>query len=136
LLVMMRERPAIGWGPVENQYELERRLKEPGFIKRDAHNLVFELMTSTGMAGTIPFLIGLLMCLRSGWRARRTPRGVLPFAMLFAMLTGTMSGTWIASKILWLVLAHAAAAGRGPALVARGASSMCGLAGPLHAAAL
>ena len=121
LLVMMRERPAIGWGPVENQYELERRLKEPGFIKRDAHNLVFELMTSTGMAGTIPFLIGLLMCLRSGWRAQRTPRGVLPFAMLFAMLTGTMSGTWIASKILWLVLAHAAAAGRGPALVAGGA---------------
>ena len=78
-------------------------------------------MTSTGVAGTIPFLIGLLMCLRSGWRARCTTRGVLSFAMLFAMLTGTMSGTWIASKILWLVLAHAAAAGRGPALVAGGA---------------
>jgi O-antigen ligase len=79
-------------------------------VKRDAHNLVLELMTSTGVAGTIPFLIGLTLCVGSAWRARRTTRGVLPFAMLLAILTGTMSGTWIASKILWLVLAHAEAA--------------------------
>ena len=111
LLVMIRERPALGWGPVENQYELERRLQDPGYIKRDAHNLVLELMTSTGVAGTIPFLIGLTLCVSSAWRARRTTRGVLPFAMLLAILTGTMSGTWIASKILWLVLAHGEAAG-------------------------
>src|SRR5438552_18436479 len=87
LLVMMRERPAIGWGPVENQYELEHRLKEPGFIKRDAHNLVLELMPSTGMAGTIPFLIRLLMGLRSGWRARPTPPGLLPLAIRAAFST-------------------------------------------------
>jgi O-antigen ligase len=110
LLVMIRDRPALGWGPVENQYELQRRLQDPGYVKRDAHNLVLELMTSTGVAGTFPFLIGLTLCVRSAWRARRTTRGVLPFAMLLAILTGTMSGTWIASKILWLVLAHAEAA--------------------------
>jgi len=120
LLVMIRERPALGWGPVENQYELERRLQDPGYIKRDAHNLVLELLTSTGVAGTIPFLIGLALCVQSAWRARRTPRGVLPFAMLLAILTGTMSGTWIASKILWLVLAHGEAAGRRPALAGGG----------------
>ena len=120
LLVMIRERPALGWGPVENQYELERRLQDPGYIKRDAHNLVLELLTSTGVAGTIPFLIGLVLCLSSAWRARRSSRGVLQFAMLLAILTGTMSGTWIASKILWLVLAHGAAAGRRPALAAGG----------------
>ena len=120
LLVMIRERPALGWGPVENQYELERRLQDPGYIKRDAHNLVLELLTSTGVAGTIPFLIGVVLCLSSAWRARRSSRGVLPFAMLLAILTGTMSGTWIASKILWLVLAHGAAAGRRPALAAGG----------------
>jgi O-antigen ligase len=111
LLVMIRERPALGWGPIENQYELERRLQDPGYVKRDAHNLVLELMSSTGVAGTIPFLIGLTLCVSSAWRARRTTRGVLPFAMLLAILTGTMSGTWIASKILWLVLAHGEAAG-------------------------
>jgi O-antigen ligase len=115
LLVMLRERPALGWGPVENQYELERRLQDPGYIKRDAHNLVLELLTSTGFAGTIPFLIGLVLCLARAWRARRA-RGVLPFAMLLAILTGTMSGTWIVSKILWLVLAHGEAASRRPSL--------------------
>ena len=45
---------------------------------------------------------------------------MLPFAMLLAILTGTMSGTWIASKILWLVLAHGEAASRRPALAAGG----------------
>ncbi|PYP51870.1 MAG: hypothetical protein DMD45_06545 [Gemmatimonadetes bacterium] len=113
LLVMIRERPWLGWGPVDNQVELERRLKEPGFVKRDAHNLTLELLTSTGVAGTIPFFIGLAWCVRSAWRARLSPSGVLPFGMLVTMLTGTMSGTWIASKILWLVLGHADAAGRG-----------------------
>jgi len=113
LLVMIRERPFVGWGPVENQVELERRLQDPGYVKRDAHNLLLELLTSTGVAGTIPFLIGLAACVRSAWRSRLGPAGALPSAMLVTMLTGTMSGTWIASKILWLVLAHADAAGRG-----------------------
>jgi len=113
LLVMIRERPFVGWGPVENQVELERRLQDPGYVKRDAHNLLLELLTSTGVAGTIPFLIGLTACVRSAWRSRLGPAGALPSAMLVTMLTGTMSGTWIASKILWLVLAHADAAGRG-----------------------
>src|SRR5205823_8087784 len=112
-LVMIRERPVLGWGPVENQVELERRLQDPGYVKRDAHNLLLELLTSTGVAGTIPFLIGLVACVRSAWRSRHGPAGGLPSAMLVTMLTGTMSGTWIASKILWLVLAHAHAAGRG-----------------------
>jgi len=120
LAVMVRERPVLGWGPVENQYELQRRLQDPGYVKRDAHNLVLELLTTTGVAGTIPFLIGLGLCVHGAWRARRTTRGVLPFAMLLAILTGTMSGTWIASKILWLVLAHGEAASRRPALAAGG----------------
>ncbi|HZI21326.1 MAG TPA: O-antigen ligase family protein, partial [Gemmatimonadales bacterium] len=121
-LVMLRERPLLGWGPIENQYELERRLQDPGYIKRDAHNLVLELLTSTGFAGTVPFLVGLVLCLGAALRARRTTRGVLPFAMLLTILTGTMSGTWIASKILWFVLAQGDAAGRGPALAGRGSA--------------
>ena len=122
LLVMLRERPLLGWGPIENQYELEHRLQDPGYIKRDAHNIVLELLTSTGIAGTVPFLVGVGLCLRTALRARRTTRGVLPFAMLLMILTGVMSGTWIASKILWLVLAQGDAAGRGPALALRGGS--------------
>ncbi len=120
LLVMLRERPLLGWGPIENQYELEHRLQDPGYIKRDAHNIVLELLTSTGIAGTVPFRVGVGLCLRMALRARRTTRGVLPFAMLLTILVGVMSGTWIASKILWFVLAQGEAAGRGPALAGRG----------------
>jgi hypothetical protein len=58
-----------------------------------------------------------------GWRAssRRAgdgncddgarPLGVMPLAMVGAILIGTLSGTWIASKILWLCLTVALAAG-------------------------
>jgi O-antigen ligase len=115
LLGMFRERPLLGWGPIENQFELERRLREPDRERRDAHNLVLELLTTTGVVGIAPFLAGLLLCLRSAWRARRTARGVLPLAMLASMLVGVMSGTWIASKILWFTLAHAHSARGAPA---------------------
>ena len=115
LLVMFRERPFLGWGPIENQFELERRLREPGREHRDAHNLVLELLTTTGVVGIMPFLAGLVLCVRSAWRARRTARGVLPLAMVASMLVGVMSGTWIASKILWFTLAHAFAAQPQPA---------------------
>jgi hypothetical protein len=36
---------------------------------------------------------------------------MLPLAMLMAVLTGCISGTWIASKVLWFVLAVAIGAG-------------------------
>src|SRR2546429_3600125 len=73
LLVMIRERPVLGWGPVENQVELERRLQDPGYVKRDAHNLLLELLTSTGVAGPIPFLLAPLACVRSASRVRHPP---------------------------------------------------------------
>ena len=75
------------------------------------HNLLLELLSTSGVIGTIPFLIGLGLCLRGAWRARRGPVGLIPLAMLAAVLTGTLSGTWIISKILWLALAVALAAG-------------------------
>src|SRR5207249_5818883 len=42
VLQMSRERPLIGWGPVNNKYELGLRLNERIFSRRDAHNLVLE----------------------------------------------------------------------------------------------
>jgi O-antigen ligase len=110
-LQLVRERPILGWGPVDNQYEIARRIEERRRLRRDAHNLVLELLTTAGLAGAMPFMCGLALCVRGGWRARRGPLGVLPMALLAAVLTGTMSGTWIAAKILWLALAVALAAG-------------------------
>ena len=113
LWAMAKERPIIGWGPVENQIEIARRIHERRSRKvgRDAHNLIGEVFTTTGLLGLVPFLVALSLCIRCAWRARRGALGYLPAAMLTAVLVGCASGTWIASNILWFSLAVAVAAG-------------------------
>jgi len=110
-LSMIGERPFLGWGPIENQFEIAIRVGEERKDRRDAHNLVLDLLSATGLLGAIPFLIGIALCVRSAWRARHGPYGMLPFALAATTLAGCISGTWIASKILWLSLAIAVAAG-------------------------
>ncbi|HEX9579697.1 MAG TPA: O-antigen ligase family protein [Gemmatimonadales bacterium] len=115
---MFAERPWFGWGPVDNQLEVARRIDEAKRGRRDAHNLLLELLTATGVIGAVPFLAGVFLCVRRAWVARAGPLSVMPLAMLVAVFTGTVSGTWIASKILWLTLAFALAAGaHGPSTV-------------------
>lgn len=109
-MAMIEERPLLGWGPIDNQFEIARRMQYQAAPRRDAHNLLLELMTTSGVLGTIPFLIGLGLCVRAAWRARRGLLGVLPLALLVAVLMGTVTGTWIASKILWMTLAFVLAA--------------------------
>jgi len=109
-IAMISERPLLGWGPLENQFEIATRIAEQKKDKRDAHNIVLDLLSSTGVLGTIPFLIGMGVCLLSAWRARRGPYGSLPLAISSVTFVGCMSGTWIASKILWLTFAIALAA--------------------------
>jgi len=111
VLGMISERPVVGWGPVENQYEIAQRIGEEKQDRRDAHNLLLELFSSTGFLGAIPFLVGLTLCIREAWRARRGRWQMLPFALLMGVLTGSISGTWIAAKVLWFALAVAVAAG-------------------------
>src|SRR2546427_13092021 len=82
LLQMSRERPLIGWGPVNNKYELGLRLNERIFRRRDAHNLVLEVLSSTGLAGTIPFLAGLGLCCVGAWRAPPRPPRAPPVPAL------------------------------------------------------
>jgi O-antigen ligase len=112
LWTMFLERPALGWGPVTNTYELAVRIGERERPLRAAHNIVLELLTATGLAGAIPFLLGTWLCVRSAWRARRGEHGVLPLALFAAVLVSNMSGDWIASKLIWLALAYALASGR------------------------
>ena len=121
---MISERPILGWGPIENQFEIGVRIEEEQKDRRDAHNLVLDLMSSTGILGTIPFLIGYLLCWRSAWRARRGRSGILPLAMMAVTFMGCMSGTWIASKILWLILSIALATGATAPHAARGRSNL------------
>lgn len=109
---MFMEKPLIGWGTGENSYELARRIADGVHTSRDTHNLVLELLTSTGIAGTLPFLLGLGLCLLAAWRARHGPLGIVPFAMLAALLAGNMSGNYVVLKLMWFVLALCAASDR------------------------
>ncbi|MFN2572382.1 MAG: O-antigen ligase family protein [Gemmatimonadales bacterium] len=108
---MISEKPLLGWGPVENQYEIAQRIAEEKLDKRDAHNILLELFSTTGLFGAVPFLIGLWLCFRESWRARKGPWNMFPLALLMAVLVGCISGTWIASKMLWFALAVAVGAG-------------------------
>jgi O-antigen ligase len=109
---MFTDRPVIGWGP-DNQYVLAVRLRLPPALwaSRDTHNLVLEVLTGTGVAGTIPVFLGFWLCFWAAWRARAGPEGILPLAMLVAMLVADMSGNYIVLKLQWAILAYAAASG-------------------------
>src|SRR6185436_19224976 len=69
LWTMFLEKPALGWGPVANTYELAARIGERERPLRAAHNIVLELITSTGIVGAIPFLLGGWLCVRAAWRS-------------------------------------------------------------------
>jgi O-antigen ligase len=107
LWTMFLEKPVLGWGPVTNTYELASRIGERERPARAAHNIVLELLTATGLVGAFPFLIAAGLCVRDAWRARRGAYGVLPFALCCSVFLSNMSGDWIASKLIWVVLAFA-----------------------------
>ena len=107
LVGMFKDKPWLGWGPVTNKYELASRLRDPDFGRRDPHNVLLEVATSSGLLGGLPFLVGLGLCVRAAWRARSGRRGILPLAMVLAVVTASMSGNRLAAPLLWLVLAYA-----------------------------
>lgn len=103
------ERPIVGWGPAQNTFELGLRLADGVHVSRDTHNLLLELLTSTGVLGTLPFLAAFGICLFTAWRARQGPLGVMPFALGLAQIAGNVSGNYIALKLTWFALALALA---------------------------
>ena len=113
---MFEESPIIGWGPVQNMYELGWRVHYAGWVVedqpwRDTHNLILWILTQTGLCGAIPFFAGIWFCLGAAWRAREGDQGVFPLAMLVTLLIANQSGNWIHSKLQWLVLAYILASG-------------------------
>lgn len=111
LWTMFLERPVLGWGPIANTYELALRVGQRDRPRRASHNIVLELLTSSGLVGAIPFLLGVGLAARNAWRARHGRHGVLPLALLVTLLLANMSGDWLASKLLWITLAYAFASG-------------------------
>jgi O-antigen ligase len=112
---MFKEKPFIGWGPIDNKYELGRRLKIMYGVpvgpdgSKDTHNMLLEILTSTGLFGTVPLLICVILCLLAAWRARRGSQGALPIVLVITVILINMSGNWSASKLDWLMMACALA---------------------------
>lgn len=107
---MIRDRPLFGWGPANNKYELGLRLDERVRRRRGTHNSVLEVLSATGIAAAIPFLIGTWLCLWSAWRAREGLDGTLPLALTVTVMASNMSGDWFITPLYWFALAYAVAA--------------------------
>ena len=113
---MFLERPVVGWGPINNSYEVVRRATElilrPEQMGKDAHNLYLELLTSVGLLGAVPFLIAMGLCVRAGWRARDGGFDVLPLAIMGVFVMANISLNQVAHKPFWFFMAVALAAER------------------------
>jgi O-antigen ligase len=110
------ERPVLGWGPARNVAELGARMgsvsRGGGPGSRDTHNGLLWVLTEVGLVGTIPYVIGLWLCLRAAWRGRDRMYGVLPLALVICVLVMNMSVTWQTRKFYWLILALGVASSR------------------------
>jgi O-antigen ligase len=106
---MISEKPLLGWGYGILLYELGPRGYGTKMV--DPHNLFLYLLLEVGLLGTIPFLMGLGLCIRAAWTARVSSLGPFPLAWLVTMLVESMIGTTLASNLLWLVLIVSLAAG-------------------------
>lgn len=100
---MVFERPMLGWGPVYNQVELGSRL---GRTIRDTHSLYLEVLTATGLLGSIVFFGGLGLLVRAAWQARLRTEGALPMAMMGCLLLSFVNGSWQTRKTFWLTAAY------------------------------
>jgi len=111
---MFLEKPLLGWGPIDSWHELGRRApfrrEDHPEGERDPHNLVLEVLTSTGLVGAIPIFICLGLCTWEAWRGRASVRGTLPLAMVVTVFVVSLSGNYLlVSKADWVVMAYAAA---------------------------
>jgi O-antigen ligase len=112
LVDMFLEKPLWGWGPVNNQYEVAARTTDMAKEHRDAHNLLLELLTAEGLAGAVPFLTGLGICVVAAWRGRTSPYGIVPCALVALFFVANISTNLVAYKPFWWVLAIALASGQ------------------------
>jgi O-antigen ligase len=137
---MFKERPFIGWGPIDNMYQLGKRVqifKDPTLFKKsdsnrgmmDTHNMFLDVLTSTGLFGAAPLFIYVILCMMAAWRAHRGPEGALPLVMVITVIVINMSGNWIASKLDWLMMAYALASA-GLLLAVSHRPSVAGLTSP------
>jgi O-antigen ligase len=106
---MFLERPMTGW--IVYQHELADRTGGR-FLggARNAHNDLFHLLLQVGLIGTIPFVIGVSVVSWRAWKARLSPFGVLPLALMVTMFSNGLGHTGVDDKHTWLFMGLAVAA--------------------------
>jgi O-antigen ligase len=107
---MISEKPLLGWGAIAWSYELGAR-EGHGYKYRSSHNLVLDLLMEGGLLGAMPCLIGLGLCVWAAWTARVLNLGLLPLVWLITIIIANMSGEWLGTKSMWLVLTLSLASG-------------------------
>jgi O-antigen ligase len=119
---MFSERPLLGWGPIDSNYELGMRTAgfsigkhnadgQTAKADKDTHNLVLDVLTSMGLLGGLPLFVCLAVCACGAWKARAGQHGTTPLALVIVVLVLSMDANWSASKQGWIILAYAAASG-------------------------
>ena len=93
---------ATGWAIPEEE------MKNP-------HNLILYGIVTSGVLGSFPLFLGIGLAAFAAWRARHGAHGMLPLAMVIAVLAANMSGVWLFNKLHWLIMAYALAAAYYPA---------------------
>jgi O-antigen ligase len=106
---MFVEKPLVGWGTVGYTYELGSRLGHISEESKNSHNLILHALVATGLLGAVPLIAGLGLAVRNAWLARQGAQGILPLAMMMALLVVNMSGLWLYKKLHWILIAYALA---------------------------
>ncbi len=101
---------------------------------KDMHNFILYVITSTGIVGAVPFFLGMCFCVAAAWRARSGPYRTLPISMMTCLVVATLSASWLQAKLLWIILAFAAASGGVVAGVGAGAGMTASAIGAAGAA--
>jgi O-antigen ligase len=101
-LDMSVEKPFLGWGPVE----WENRLG------KDVHNHYLYLLLEVGIIGTIPYIGGLVLCLRNIWKSRDTDWGKICLAAFSMLMISNLGFNFPSFKTMWFVIAVCLAVGR------------------------
>jgi len=104
---MFLEKPVLGWGPEEHNFELGRRT---GAVRRDTHNVYLWVLVETGSVGGIAFIAAMYLCAAAAWRARYGPHGAIPLALIILFAVAGLSGTNHNRKLFWIAMALGSAA--------------------------
>jgi O-antigen ligase len=108
-LNMFAERPLMGWGGRQAFEELAVRTGHASG-RLNSHNLVLYVLIEVGLIGSIPFLLAIWLCLVAALKSQQRELGLIPLALLLAVLSYNLTHTALSLKLFWIILGVSVAA--------------------------